>query len=327
MDRPVLDTSNKPLLILAGPTGVGKSDIAIKLALDLGGEIISADSVAVYRGLDIGSAKPTRKMMETVPHHMVDILDPDEYFGVDEFVRLAGQAMTDIWGRGHLPIITGGTGFYIQALLYDIDFDDESEPDDGYREILGEKASTEEGRLELYEMLKKTDPEYAETVHPNNSRRVIRALEYNKHTGRLFSELNKEQKNRTSPYDFCYVALDLDRESLYKRIDLRVDKMMEAGLPGEVRGLKDKGYGSDLNSMSSIGYKEIMSYLEGRYDLDTAIEEIKKNSRHYAKRQLTWLRRERDVIFMSRDLQDENDEDNIVTKIEELLAKKGITVI
>ncbi len=327
MVRPVLDTSEKPLLILAGPTGVGKSDIAIKLALDIGGEIISADSVAVYRGLDIGSAKPTRKMMETVPHHMVDILDPDEYFGVDEFVRLAGQAMTDIWGRGHLPIITGGTGFYIQALLYDIDFDDESEPDDGYREILGEKASTEEGRLELYEMLKKTDPEYAETVHPNNSRRVIRALEYNKHTGRLFSELNKEQRNRISPYDFCYVALDLDRESLYKRIDLRVDKMMEAGLPGEVRGLKDKGYGSDLNSMSSIGYKEMMAYLEGRYDLDTAVEEIKKNSRHYAKRQLTWLRRERDVIFMSRDLQDENDEDNIVTKIEELLTKKGITVI
>ncbi len=322
-DTVKINTEYKPLIILGGPTGIGKSDIALKLALALNGEIISADSVAVYRGLDIGSAKPDREMTETIPHHLIDILDPDEYFGVDEFVRLAKEAMAGIWSRDHLPIITGGTGFYIQALLYDIDFDDE-ETDDGYRDELYEIASREGGIELLYEQLKDIDPEYAETVHPNNVKRVIRALEYNKHTGRLFSELNKTQRENESPYRFCYYALSIDRELLYKRIDLRVDKMIEAGLIDEVKGLLEKGYDPSLNSLSSIGYKETVEYIYGRCDLTKMAEDIKKNSRHLAKRQLTWLRREKDVKYIERDLSDENDEDRIVQMILKEAADKEL---
>ncbi len=320
-----INTENKPLIILGGPTGSGKSDIAIRLALALNGEIISADSVAVYRGLDIGSAKPGEEMMNTVPHHLIDILDPDEYFGVDEFVKLAKTAMEQIWSRGHLPIITGGTGFYIQALLYDIDFDDEEE-DDGTRDELYAEALKDGGKEALYERLKRTDPEYAETVHPNNVKRVIRALEYNIHTGKLFSELNKTQREYESPYRFCYYALSTDRDVLYDRIDKRVDKMIDMGLVEEVRGLLDKGYDPSLNSLSSIGYKEIAEYLNGECDLNKACEDIKKNSRHLAKRQLTWLKREKDVKYIDRDPLDKSDEDRIVDMIIKEAAEKGLYV-
>ncbi len=314
----------RPVLIIAGPTGVGKSDIAVKLAHILNGEVISADSVAVYRGLDIGSAKPSLNDMDGIPHHLIDVLDPDEYFGVDEFVKLAREAMNGIWSRGRLPIITGGTGFYIQALLYDIDFDDESAKDEGYRESLYEIADSKDGKQKLYEMLTDIDPEYANSVHPNNVKRVIRALEYNKNTGRLFSEMNKEQRNRVSPYDHCYVALDLDRDRLYERIDKRVDIMLKNGLIDEVKGLMESGYGADLNSMSSIGYKEMVAYLEGRCSYDDAVEDIKKNSRHYAKRQFTWLKREKDVTYIKRDPDDPEDEEMIIKKIIDLMTDKGI---
>ena len=279
------------LLIIGGPTGVGKSDIALKLAQELDGEIISADSVAVYKGLDIGSAKPDAAMMAQVKHHLIDILNPDEYFGIDEFVRYGKAALDDIYSRGKLPIITGGTGFYIQALIYGIDFEDEEDHNDGYRDRLYDISNEPNGVTKLYNMLTNTDPEYAATVHPNNVKRVIRALEYCHHTGRLFSELNNEQRNKTSPYDFIYTAIDMDRDKLYERINKRVDIMINKGLVDEVRGLLDSGYGRELNSMSSIGYKEICSYIAGECDLDTATEDIKRNSRHYAKRQLTWLRR------------------------------------
>ncbi len=314
----------RPVLIIAGPTGVGKSDIAVKLAHILNGEVISADSVAVYRGLDIGSAKPSLNDMDGIPHHLIDVLDPDEYFGVDEFVKLAREAMNGIWSRGRLPIITGGTGFYIQALLYDIDFDDESAKDEGYRESLYEIADLKDGKQKLYEMLSDIDPEYANSVHPNNVKRVIRALEYNKNTGRLFSEMNKEQRNRVSPYDHCYVALDLDRDRLYERIDKRVDIMLKNGLIDEVKGLMESGYGADLNSMSSIGYKEMVAYLEGRCSYDDAVEDIKKNSRHYAKRQFTWLKREKDVTYIKRDPDDPEDEEIIIKQIIDLMTDKGI---
>ncbi|MCR4755470.1 MAG: tRNA (adenosine(37)-N6)-dimethylallyltransferase MiaA [Lachnospiraceae bacterium] len=314
--------STNKLLIIGGPTGVGKSDIALNLAKELNGEIISADSVAVYRGLDIGSAKPDLNMRSQVKHHLIDILDPDEYFGIDEFVRYGKAALDDIYSRGKLPIITGGTGFYIQALIYGIDFDDEEDHSDGYRDKLNDISTTPEGVIKLYDQLTSVDPEYANTVHPNNVKRVIRALEYNHHTGRLFSELNKEQRSRTSPYDFVYTAIDMNRDRLYERINKRVDLMMDAGLIDEVRGLLAAGYGRDLNSMSSIGYKEICSYLADECELDKAVYDIKLNSRHYAKRQLTWLRREKDVHMIMRDLSTDAEE-RIMDEVRELIYNHG----
>lgn len=314
-------SANK-MLIIGGPTGVGKSDIALNLAKELNGEIISADSVAVYKGLDIGSAKPDLNMRSEVKHHLIDILNPDEYFGIDEFVRYGKAALDDIYSRGKLPIITGGTGFYIQALIYGIDFDDEEDHNDGYRDELSEAAKTTEGVSKLYDKLTSVDPEYAVTVHPNNVKRVIRALEYNHHTGRLFSDLNKEQSNRTSPYDFIYTAIDMERELLYERINKRVDIMIDAGLEAEVRGLLDAGYGRELNSMSSIGYKEMCSYIAGECDLDSATEDIKRNSRHYAKRQLTWLRREKDVHMIMR-LKDKNSTERIMDEVRDLIYNHG----
>lgn len=323
MDRDILaDTKDKkPLVILGGPTGAGKSDIALMLAHKIDGEIISADSVAVYKGLDIGSAKPDPHMLSSVRHHLIDILSPDEYFGVDVFKDLARKAVDSVHERGKIPIIAGGTHFYIQALLYDVDFDDEPEHDDEYRKKLYEISDSAGGTDKLYDMLADTDPEYAATVHKNNVKRVIRALEYIYYTGRKFSLYNEEQKKKTSPYDYAYFALDLNRQKLYERIDKRVDLMIEAGLVDEVKGLINAGYGEDLPSMSSIGYKEICAYLRGEYDLDRAIELIKQNSRHFAKRQITWLKREEDVTYIDRD---KMDTDSSVSLICNILKSKGI---
>ncbi len=316
--------AGRPLLIIAGPTGVGKSDIALKIAKRNNGEIISADSVAVYKGLDIGSAKPDKAMQAEVTHHLIDILDPDEYFGIDEFVSYASRSLEEIYDAGHLPIVTGGTGFYIQALLYGIEFNDEEDHEDGYREDLYKLAEEANGPEKLHQMLKDIDPEYAQNVHPNNIKRVVRALEYNRHTGRLFSELNKEQRARTSCYDFLYTAIDLTRQKLYERIDRRVDLMIDAGLEAEVRGLLKAGYLRELNSMSSIGYKEMCAYIDGERSLEQAIEDIKRNSRHYAKRQLTWLKREKDVWLITRNLDDQNDEGRIVSLIEDKMSECGM---
>lgn len=323
MDRDILaDTKDKkPLVILGGPTGAGKSDIALMLAHKIDGEIISADSVAVYKGLDIGSAKPDPHMLSSVRHHLIDILSPDEYFGVDVFKDLARKAVDSVHERGKIPIIAGGTHFYIQALLYDVDFDDEPEHDDEYRKKLYEISDSAGGTDKLYDMLADTDPEYAATVHKNNVKRVIRALEYIYYTGRKFSLYNEEQKKKTSPYDYAYFALDLNRKKLYERIDKRVYLMIEAGLVDEVKGLINAGYGEDLPSMSSIGYKEICAYLRGEYDLDRAIELIKQNSRHFAKRQITWLKREEDVTYIDRD---KMDTDSSVSLICNILKSKGI---
>ncbi len=294
-----------PLIIIAGPTGSGKSDIAFSLAKRLDGELISADSVAVYRGLDIGSAKPDKDMLKSVRHHLIDILDPTEYFGVDTFIKYANDAVKDIYSRSRLPIIVGGSAFYIQAFIYGVDLTEEEAHDKSYRNMLYDKADTPDGRMSLYNELKATDPEYALTVHPNNVRRVVRALEYNHYTGKLFSEYNHMQSIRQSEYNHLYFALNFEREVLYERIDRRVDSMIEKGLLEEVKSLLEAGYDRGLNSMSSIGYKEIASYICGECSLDKAIADIKKNSRHYAKRQLTWLKRERDVDMILRKPGDE----------------------
>ena len=293
--------NKRPLILIAGPTGVGKSGVAVELAKSLDGEIISADSVAVYKYLDIGSAKPTVEEQGGIRHHLIDVLDPNEYFGVDRFVSLAGAAYDDIVSRGKIPIMVGGTAFYIQAFLYGVDFESEGEHDDSFRVKAMEEAETDEGKNTLFNRLKSVDPEYAETVHPNNVKRVIRALEYNHYTGRKFSEYNKEQSERNSLYDFAYYAINMDRDALYERIDKRVDMMIDSGLEEEVRGILKMGYDRSLNPLMSIGYKEMCSYIYGECNLTEAVNAIKQNSRHFAKRQITWLKREKDVRFINRE--------------------------
>lgn len=293
------------MIIISGPTAVGKTDISIKLAKRIGGEIISADSVQVYKGLDIGSAKITTEEMQGVKHYLVDCLEPTDNFDVSVFKDMAKAAAIEIYANGKIPIIVGGTAFYIQALLYDIDFSEEDH-DNSYREELDKYDEQY-----LYDMLKQVDPQYAADVHMNNKKRVIRALEYNHFTGNKFSTYNAQQSEREAVYDFSYFVLNDKRERLYDRIERRVDIMVENGLVEEVSRLRDSGLGRDLVSMQGIGYKEIYSYLEGEISLEKAVDDIKKNTRHFAKRQLTWFRHEDSVIFINKD-EFEYDDDRIV---------------
>ena len=288
----------KPLIILTGPTAVGKTKASIGLAKAVDGEIISADSMQVYRHMDIGSAKIKPEEMEGIPHHLIDVLEPDDEFHVVKFQQLAKKAMREIWKRGHIPIVTGGTGFYIQALLYDIDFD-ENEKEDACRKEL-EAYAREHGAEALHEKLALVDPASAEMIHPNNIKRVIRALEFYEQTGKRISEHNETQRQRESPYAFAYFVLTVDRAHLYERIYRRVDQMIEEGLVNEVQALKDKGYTKQLVSMQGLGYKEILDYLDGNCTLEEAIYTIKRDTRHFAKRQLTWFKRERDVIWINK---------------------------
>ena len=288
----------KPLNILTGPTAVGKTKASIGLAKAVDGEIISADSMQVYRHMDIGSAKIKPEEMEGIPHHLIDVLEPDDEFHVVKFQQLAKKAMREIWERGHIPIVTGGTGFYIQALLYDIDFD-ENEKEDACRKEL-EAYAREHGAEALHEKLALVDPASAEMIHPNNIKRVIRALEFYEQTGKRISEHNETQRQRESPYAFAYFVLTDDRAHLYERINRRVDQMIEEGLVNEVQALKDKGYTKQLVSMQGLGYKEILDYLDGNCTLEEAIYTIKRDTRHFAKRQLTWFKRERDVIWINK---------------------------
>lgn len=288
----------KPLIILTGPTAVGKTKASIGLAKAVDGEIISADSMQVYRHMDIGSAKIKPEEMEGIPHHLIDVLEPDDEFHVVKFQQLAKKAMREIWERGHIPIVTGGTGFYIQALLYDIDFD-ENEKEDACRKEL-EAYAREHGAEALHEKLALVDPASAEMIHPNNIKRVIRALEFYEQTGKRISEHNETQRQRESPYAFAYFVLTDDRAHLYERINWRVDQMIEEGLVNEVQALKDKGYTKQLVSMQGLGYKEILDYLDGNCTLEEAIYTIKRDTRHFAKRQLTWFKRERDVIWINK---------------------------
>lgn len=314
---------NKPtLLILTGPTAVGKTDLSIRLAKEVDGEIISADSMQVYRGMDIGTAKITEEEKQGVPHHLLDCVDPDEEFNVAVFQAMARKAIEEIHTRGHVPILTGGTAFYIQALLYGIDFNEEDH-DDSYRESLYEIGKTEEGKQKLHLMLTECDPEYAGTVHYNNMKRVVRALEYHHFTGRRFSEYNETQRQREAEYRFCYFVLNDDRARLYERINKRVDLMIKAGLEHEVQALLEKGYMRELVSMQGVGYKELLAYFDGKQTLEEAVETIKKNTRHFAKRQLTWFRKESDVIWV--DKQDfDHDEEKILDFIYGHTKKIGI---
>ena len=288
----------KPFVVLAGPTAVGKTKMSICLAKAIGGEIISADSMQVYRHMDIGSAKIRPEEMEGVPHHLIDVLEPSEEFHVVKFQQMAKEAMTGIYDRGHIPILTGGTGFYIQAVLYDIDFTKES-GDDAYRKEL-EDFAERSGAEALHERLAAVDPRAAKDIHPHNIKRVIRALEYHHQTGDLISRHNEQERQKESPYDASYFVLNDDRQKLYRQIDRRVDLMIKAGLVDEVQALKDMGCTSSMVSMQGLGYKEILAYLDGVLSLDDAIYRIKRDTRHFAKRQITWFKREKDVIWVDK---------------------------
>lgn len=312
----------KPLIVLTGPTAVGKTALSIQLAKRIGGEIISADSMQVYRHMDIGTAKIRPEEMDGVPHHLIDILEPTEDFNVVRFQALARAAAEDIYSRGKIPIVAGGTGFYIQALLNDIDFT-QTDENTQFREEM-EHLAAEQGAEVLHERLRAVDPESAEAIHANNVKRVIRALEYYEQTGEKISAHNEAERAKTSPYHFFYYVLNTDRTVLYERIEKRIDEMMEEGLVEEVRQLQAMGCSRDSVAMQGLGYKEILAYLNGEMSLETAVNILKRDTRHFAKRQLTWFRRERDVRFLYLPEFD-NDRERVLEHIlQELAAEAGI---
>ncbi|MEI3492576.1 MAG: tRNA (adenosine(37)-N6)-dimethylallyltransferase MiaA [Blautia sp.] len=289
----------KPLIVLTGPTAVGKTSLSISLAKAVNGEIISADSMQVYKGMDIGSAKIRKEEMQGVTHYLVDILEPEEEFHIVKFQELAKAALEEIYAKGKIPILVGGTGFYIQAVTRDIDFT-QAEQETSYRKEL-EQFAKEKGAEYLHEKLREVDSKSAENIHANNVKRVIRALEFYHQNGTPISEHNEEQKQQTSPYNLAYFVLTAPREILYERIDRRVDQMMEEGLLEEVKSLRERGCHRGMVSMQGLGYKEILAYLEGEYPLEEAVRILKRDTRHFAKRQLTWFRREQDVIWVDKE--------------------------
>ncbi len=314
MDRP-------PLIIVTGPTASGKTDLSVRLAKAVGGEIISADSMQVYRHMDIGSAKVTPEETDGVPHHLIDVLEPTEDFNVVIFQTMARKTVGEILGRGHIPIVAGGTGFYIQALLYDIDFT-ENDGDTAFRNELGRLAA-DRGPEYLHSMLEKIDPVSARAIHPNNVKRTIRAIEFFRQTGGPISAHNEIQRARESSYNFLYYVLTTDRAELYERIDRRVDRMIAQGLVDEVRRLAAMGCTRDMVSMQGLGYKEILAYMDGEYPLEEAVRIIKRDTRHFAKRQITWFKRERDVRWLN--LPDfDHDREKVLNRILEDMEAAGI---
>lgn len=316
-----MESIKKPLVILTGPTAVGKTALSIALAKSINGEIVSADSMQVYRHMDIGSAKITAEEMAGVPHHLIDVMEPTEAFNVVVFQKLAKAAMEEIYGHGHIPILVGGTGFYIQAVLYDIDFTENDEDPSLRREL--EELARKEGPEVLYEKLKSVDPAACESIHAHNVKRVIRALEFYEKTGQRISGHNEVQRQNASPYRFAYFVLNDRREEIYKRIDARVDQMMAAGLVEEVQALKEMGCTKDMVSMQGLGYKEILRCLEGELSQEEAVYLIKRDTRHFAKRQLTWFRREKDVIWVEKSDIDQNGR-NALDTMQEILHEKLI---
>lgn len=313
----------QPMVILTGPTAVGKTNLSIELAKRINGAIISADSMQVYKYMDIGSAKIMPQEMQGIKHYLIDELLPSDEFNVFIFKKMAKKALEEIYSNDQIPIIVGGTGFYIQALLYDIDFT-EQDTDIAYRNKLSEFAAVN-GNHALHEKLKNIDPVSYETIHENNVKRVIRALEYYHNCSEPISKHNDSERQKESPYNFAYFVLNDERKRLYDRIDKRVDIMVENGLVKEVKKLKNMGYTSDMVSMKGIGYKEILSSLDGEYDIDEAVEKVKQESRRFAKRQLTWFRREKETIWLEKE-EYSYDDNKILSKIKEILEEKRIII-
>ena len=289
----------KDVIVLTGPTAVGKTSLSIALAKAVDGEIISADSMQVYKYMNIGTAKITEEEKCGIPHFLIDELEPDEEFNVTIFKNKVMGYIEDIKSRGKVPIIVGGTGFYIQSVIYDINFNeygDDSEVRKKY-ELMAETI----GKSELHKKLALVDREYADSVSENNVKKVVRALTFFEMTGEKLSEHNKRERERSSPFDFAYFVLTMDRKKLYERIDKRVDLMFDMGLVEEVKALMAKGYDKSLVSMQGIGYKEVIDYLNGKTSLEECIDIIKRDTRHFAKRQLTWFKREKVVTYIDKD--------------------------
>lgn len=310
----------QPLIILAGPTASGKTSLSIHLAKELGGAVVSADSMQVYRHMDIGSAKASPEEMQGVPHYLIDVLEPWEEFNVTRFQEMAQESLAKIYANGQMPIVVGGTGFYIQALLYGIDFG-EGEIDLAYRGDL-EALAQKEGPQALHEMLRQVDAPSAERIHANNVKRVVRALEFYRLTGERISEHNDLERQREAAYEFRYFVLTDTRERLYGRIDRRVDAMVQSGLVQEVQSLLDMGCTREMTSMQGLGYKEMIDYLEGRVSLEEAVRRIKRDTRHFAKRQLTWFRREKEAIWVDRSAFGD-DEEGMLSFIRQELRSSG----
>lgn len=287
--------AKQPLIIIAGPTATGKTKLAVMLAQQLNGSIISADSMQVYRGMDIGSAKASAEEQAAVKHYLLDIREPEESFSVWEFQKAAKEAIAEIAAAGKVPILVGGTGFYIQALLYDIAFE-ESGPTQ-VREKW-EKIAIDRGYEYLYEELKRIDPESTVKIHANNHKRILRALEYYDLTGEKISLHNQRESQKESSYQELFYVLTMDRAMLYQRIEQRVDAMLAGGLIEEVQKLYDRGCRREMTAMQGLGYKEILNYLSGEWSLEKAAEELKKGTRHFAKRQITWFKREKNVEWI-----------------------------
>ena len=314
--------NNKPpLIILSGPTATGKTDISVLFAMQHDLEIISADSAQVYKGMDIGSAKITEEEKKGVPHHLIDVCEPDEDYSAFRFKDMASVAISDIYKRGRVPMVVGGTGFYIQAILKGVDFDDDG-PDEDYRNSL-QLLADQNGPSCIHKMLRKIDPESADKIPEGNVKRVIRALEYHHLTGRKISEHNEEESKKEAEFNAAYFVLIDERKIMYERIDKRVDKMIEAGLEREVRSLLDKGTDPDSVSMQAIGYKEMVPYIRGEYSLEEAVYQIKLRTRHFAKRQITWYKREPDVIYIDRGEFD-NDNEKMSEFMYSECLKRGI---
>lgn len=293
------------LLIIGGPTAVGKTDLSIKLAKKLNGEIISADSMQIYKYMDIGSAKVTNEEMDGIKHYLIDIIEPNNAFSAAEFKEYGEEALNEIISKGKLPLISGGTGLYINSLTCNMTFT-KAEKDEEYRKFL-EDLAVEKGNEYVHNMLKEIDPVSYNEIHFNNRKRVIRALEVYKLTNKPFSSYNAGEDFYNSDYDVHYYVLTMDRQRLYERINKRVDIMMEKGLLDECIRLKEMGYNSDIQSMQGIGYKELLYYLEDKISLDEAVNMIKQGSRNYAKRQLTWFRRDKRCIFLNKDTMSDDD--------------------
>lgn len=312
----------RPLIVLTGPTAVGKTKLSIGLAKAVGGEIISADSMQVYKSMDIGSAKIKPSEMEGVPHYLIDVLEPDEEFHIVKFQKMAKEAMERIYANGHIPILVGGTGFYIQSIVKDIDFTkNEENPEIRAK---WEAYAKDFGAERLHEELRKVDEKSAEAIPAANIKRVVRALEFYELSGNRISEHNEEQKAKESPYNFAYFVLNDHRELLYDRIEKRIDEMLEEGLVDEVRGLKERGFTREMVSMQGLGYKEILDYLDGRLTLEEAVLILKRDTRHFAKRQLTWFRRESAVTWIPK-YEYDYDNEKILAAMLAVLKNKGIT--
>ena len=309
-----------PLIVLAGPTAVGKTDISIKLAKKISGEIISADSMQVYKGMNIGTAKIKESEMYGVPHHLIDCFSPFHPFNVTEFQSIAKKCIEDITARGNVPILAGGTGFYIDSVVYDTSFNEEE--DDGYADSLWEISKEENGPDRLYEKLREVDPASTDIIHKNNIKRVIRALDFYHKNGKPISEHNAVEKAKESPYDVRYFVLTMNRARLYERIDMRVDIMFAEGLVDEVIALKKQGLNESHISMQGIGYKELLPLIDSDFtitpeNIELAKSEIKQDTRHFAKRQLTWFRRNPDVIWIDKD--EFTDDEAVINKMLEYI--------